>query len=562
MWETIMSDTTRRDCGPRLNIALFAVIVTTAMLAGCGGSSEPVATDAATAPAVAINVQPSGGGWVPPPGPTIAVQPQDATVGAGAGVTFSVSARAPAPAVITNYRWIKDGTSVVAQGLNASSYSITAADAATHGGVYTVEVSSSNGGGTTSAPARLSVIRGDWAPLGGRPLATGALAQQAALALCDGPTVAYLAPGGGGVAQVRVARFDGKAWVPVGHAALNVDPARAAMDPAMDCSEISGTPRPVVAWSEDTAPTGRTIQVKVWTGTQWVAVGNVGSAAGADARKPTLRLAPANDGWAKGSHLRTRSAIGWVENGFPRAKYWGGQSWQTYVLGFPGGSGVSTLALTLDLQSKAGGIEQYPPLTAHVQRRPAGGSAVSTSGNWAGWAQLGVAPSPAAPSTTPLSIAGIGYGTDPAGPGAVAVWTAGTQTYSIESSQLLGSDYVTALLQPLLPSQPNWAPYATAYTGRDLHAVAFDPRARISECSFGGRLSFALAVNDSNGTSVLRANCVRSTADPLVWQTMYRVHRRPAVSLSLRLASDTDPLFAAVEPVAGGHALSVWRYYP
>ena len=74
-------------------------------------------------------------------------QPQAQTVAAGASATLSVTATGGGGSSLT-YQWRKDGVNV--SGANASSYSITSAQAS-HAGSYTVVVSNTAGSVTSSA---------------------------------------------------------------------------------------------------------------------------------------------------------------------------------------------------------------------------------------------------------------------------------------------------------------------------------------------------------------------------------------------------------------------------
>lgn len=535
-------------------------------LGGCGGGGGDSDTAGGPADAARKHAQAAGA--------AITQQPSSATVAAGAGVSFSIDASATVGSTITGYHWRRDGTVIFRdrQGSGHSSYSIPSVVAARHAGSYSVDVLTTNGT-VKSAKATLSVLAGaDWARLGGRVIASGSGSAQPSLTLCDSPTLAWIDTSVPGPAQLRVSRFDGTAWTALG-AALNANPASGASEPSIDCLGASGTPRPVVAWSEALSAGGRAIRVKAWDGKTWLsALGNAVPIAtnGADARKPVLRLAPANSHWFTAGPVTTHSALAWLEGGFARAKFWNGRGWQTYVTGWPAGSGLADLALTLDLthpSNDSNAPDDYRPLTAHVTALSAGQTAVGVQAHVTGWAQLGTAVSPNSPAASPLAIAGIGFTNDGGGGGngAVAVWAAGSAAYSIGSSRLSGSAYDTALTSPLGP-QPAWAEFANPFSGTDLHAFSFDTRALETQCVAdpSTRPTFALALNDTRGTRVLTARCNGRATDPLDWVAVQPAHARPATALSMKMETGTtpQPVFAAVEAVGGRFELSVWRFYP
>lgn len=529
-------------------------------LGACGGGEPERSSLAATADARARALA--------APGVVITEQPQSAVVASGSGVAFAVAVSVKG-ATITGYLWKRDGKSVFrdTQRSDRSTYAIASVGAA-HQGTYTVDVLTTSGT-LTSNKATLSIIApGDWAQLGGRAIASTGTAQQPSLALCDQPTLAWIEAGT--VTRLRVSRFTGTQWATMG-AALNVSLSGAASEPSLDCVDdaATGTRRPVVAWAETVATGGRAIHVKAWDGTQWLpVVGNGGpiSGVGADVRQPVLRLAPVESASAVWPLpiIHSRSALAWVEDGFARAKMWNGAGWQHYVNGFPSGSGLSGLALTLDQAQQQGSFNTYPPLMAHVRSLSSGQTAVAAQANVGGWASLGLAPSPLLPATSLLRVAGIGFGIDSngGGAGAVAVWTAGSSEYTIDSSRLFGSAYDTALNQPL-NAQPAWAAFAYPFIGVDLHALSFDPRALSTRCADGGsRPTFALAVNDSRGTRVLSARCNGPETDPLDWTAMQRALIGTASALSLRMESDSVPVVAVSMQVNGRFDLSAWRFFP
>ena len=529
-----------------------------------------VALIAFAAAGLPLHAQAQGGPPLAPP-PTISGQPQPATVGFGAGVSFSVSARAAPRDFITGFRWYRDGLPV-AQGLNLATYSIAATDAFSAGN-YTVEVSSLTGS-TLSLAARLTVVSGGWARLGGRAVSHNAAAQPPALSLCDGAKLAWVQTNAAGIDELRVSRFIGTGWVQMG-AVLNQSATAHAAEPSIDCSDWApagavGPQQPVVAWSEGSG-NARAIQVKAWNGAAWVAVlGGSGaiSGAGANARKPVLRLAPNDPHWISNASIRALSALSWTENGVARAKHWNGADWQTYIGGHPGSTVQGDVALIHDTRyvTANGGASVYPPLLAHVAPLGPVGLGQSTLtvqvNSIGGWTALGQTPGPLGGVAAPLRLAGIGFGTQRIGDGAVAVWASHNNgNFSIGSAQLFGPDYTNALRHPFDPP-PAWAAHANPATGFDLNALSMDPRALQTQCpSTDRRVSFAIAVNDFNGTRVLRSVCKGTVAAPLDWEEVGSPHPGRASAVSLRMESESTPVFAELVPGSGASDLSVWRFY-
>jgi hypothetical protein len=535
-----------------IHCALAAALV--AALAACGGGDPQRAiAQAGDERAHALAV----------PGVIITEQPRSAAVASGSGVAFSVVTSVQRK-VITGYLWHRDGHPVFrdTRTSDRSTYSIASVGAA-QAGTYTVRVLTTVGT-LDSNKATLSIIApGDWAQLGGRSIATSGTAQQPSLALCDQPTMAWI--DGGGASRLRVSRFTGTQWIAMG-AALNVSSSGVASEPSLDCvaDAATGARRPVVAWSETVATGGRAIQVKAWNGASWISVlGDGGPISGTNARWPVLRLAPIESASAVTPPpiIHSRSALAWVEGSSLAFKVWNGVAWQLYLNAHPLGANQGAAALALDEARQQGSFNTYPPLLAHVTPLPSFQTALSVEANVAGWDALGQ-PSPLSPAASPLTVTGIGFGNDSfgVGPGAVAVWTAGSSAYTISSSQLFGSDYEAALNLQLNPA---WAAFAYPFTGVDLHALSFDPHALSTRCLDGGsRPTFALAVNDSRGTRVLSARCNGSGTDPMDWTALQRALIGTASGLSLRMESDTVPVVAVSASANDLFELSVWRFFP
>ena len=370
-------------------LALSAVLGST----GCGGSSDDADTGVAQSNAQRMHAL--GGGLGPQLGlPIIDKQPANASVGVGAGVSFSVVAHAPPGNIVSGYLW-RHKNAVVQTG-QATSWAIPNVALADAGDV-SVEVQSLNGN-VLSTNATLTVVSGDWAQLSGRVVSSDTVSQQPALSQCNGAKLAWIKTSAAGIGELRVSQFNGVLWLPLGNA-LNVNASESATEPSIDCSDFSGTPRPVVAWSEGIG-NARTIRIKAFDGTGWATVGSAVTAGGVNARKPVLRLAPFNGGSASTRHVHAWSAIAWIEGGFSKAKFWNGVDWQTYTLGFPSGSRLSDLAMTLDSEHTAGAARDFVPLVAWIGAASGGRTPVGAQVNVGGWRQLGLSPSAGTPGAT------------------------------------------------------------------------------------------------------------------------------------------------------------------
>jgi len=113
-------------------VLIFALIMASFTVSGCGGGS-------------------TGGHIDPPVAPSITTQPASATVTAGQTATFSVSASGTSP---LSYQWQKNGA--VLSGANSNSYTTPVTTTTDSGEKFTVTVSNS-AGSVTSSIATLTV---------------------------------------------------------------------------------------------------------------------------------------------------------------------------------------------------------------------------------------------------------------------------------------------------------------------------------------------------------------------------------------------------------------------
>lgn len=523
-------------------------------MAGCGGSAEVTQT-AATGPAEpgSLNARATASG---PVVLRILAQPTGATVASGSGVSFTVSAEAATNGGPLRYRWT--GPNGLISSATTATLSIAAATASDVGN-YAVTVSDRTGW-INSNKVPLSVVSAAWAQIGGRELATSPASQQPSLALCGQPTVAWIETGPpGATGRLNVWRFSGTAWTKLGVGVLNQSSAANAAEPTLDC--VDG--QPVVAWTEG-AGAARNVYIKRWNGSAWVAVGGAGIAlnqnVGSTASKPVLRVnyvLPTTDPIRPTiGQLPQYSALAWIEDGQAKAKFWTGSGWQFYIGGTgPGGNGVTEIALTLDIEEPT---KVSPPVIAMNVPLPASRRTVSASTNRGGWRAIGASPSPPIPNATALALGGIGMGLDRGGRLPIAAWITGSANYSMDSTRFASVDFTDTQLGLITPT-PTWSTYALSVTDGNLKAASFDPREFRITCTGERVPTFGYAIGNSSGFSVLRGQCNNA---PLSWERVVPRFSGVMEALSLRMASESDPVVAGVQLVAGQYRLSVWRYSP
>jgi hypothetical protein len=156
-----------------------------------------------------------------------------------------------------------------------------------------------------------------WVLLGGASLTISGVAPSPSVAIGPGnvPFVAYSeAVPAGDVARLRVQRFDGAAWVPVGPA-VNATSLNAALEPSLAFSP-SGVPH--VAWASNSA-TQRNILVARFNGATWDRVGPdmpLNYTPGALASNPSLAFG------TNGTPM-----VAWIENSAVKFKLFSGTAW-------------------------------------------------------------------------------------------------------------------------------------------------------------------------------------------------------------------------------------------
>jgi hypothetical protein len=156
-----------------------------------------------------------------------------------------------------------------------------------------------------------------WVLLGGESLTVSGVAPSPSAAIGPGNVafVAYTeAVPAGDVARLRVQRFDGTAWMPVGPA-VNAGSLNAAFEPSL---AFSPTGIPHVAWASNSA-TQRNILVARFNGTTWERVGPdmpLNYVPGALASNPSLAFG------ANGTPM-----VAWIENSAVKFKLFTGTAW-------------------------------------------------------------------------------------------------------------------------------------------------------------------------------------------------------------------------------------------
>lgn len=495
--------------------------------------------------------------FFPPPLPVnIKQQPLPARVAAGHGTEFSVLAIPDKNVVITRYDWMLDGR--IVQTGTKPVWAIPAAQLSQAGQVSVNVVTSA--GTVTSQAARLDVIGSGWVQVGGRPVSTQAAAQAPAVEVCGDISVAWVQTASG-PGQVQAHRFDGTGWRRMGAASVHARAGSDGAEPWLQCSDMPGHEGPLLVFSE-AAASGRTIELRRFDGRNWLPLTSPPATAGAEARKPILRVVSGLGFWPPMTQIATKTAVAWLESGRPKVYQWLGQSWAG---GFAPGQDQDQLALAVDTFLRKPATAPYPALLAGTVRgsfgalnnrwRPDVGSNVFGS-----WSSVGHSLAVPTPAGIPVRMLGLAASEDASAPRATVVWAEiNGSAYTLKSASLGGIDYELSMLD--LNAQAAWQGYASARGGTGLAATAFDAQAHEGPCfpTLGTVKSFTLALTDALGTDVWRTDC--SNGLP-AWRTLGNRLPVRSAALGLRMLDWRTPLVASVEPrPGGGHQFSVWRYH-
>lgn len=484
--------------------------------------------------------------------------PEAAQVGVGDGTAFTVQVRTEPGVSVLGYQWRRNGRALP-RGGDKPVWSVTVGSRADAGDI-TVDVIGSRGTVTT-APVRLDVVSAGWAPLGGRPMAAAGVALQApSLAHCNDPHLAWVQLAGG-QGRVQVHRFDGQQWQRVGAAGQVNDAGSDGGEPSLQCSQEGGT-WPVVAYSQS-AGSGRAVGVRRFDGTDWRNVGSVPAPPDGQARAPLLRLVPSDNDYGDAyapQHIVGGSMLAWLDRGTVRSARWSSLSW----LGGPSsGQDVRAHDLVVDTALRGPQGRLFPKLLGQADH-PVSGLAqdrwqphVQTE-SYGPWTGVGAPPALPAPSGVAVRVRGLGFAaTENSRPRVVVLWSQGDASYALKSATLWSTDYEDAMSPA--SSLVAWQPYAVDFTGTGLLATAFDPQAQEPLCT-GAAAPFALALTDSRGTRVLRADCAQGGLP--VWRAQGGVLPRVGRALGLRYQGPSTPLLASVEDGPKGAQLTVWKLYP
>lgn len=497
-------------------------------------------------------------GFDPLTGIEIVRAPEAATVGVGDGTVFSVQARAAPGVTILGYQWRRNGRALV-KNATKPAWATTVAAAADAGDI-SVDVIGTRGTLTTPT-VRLDVVSAGWAPLGGRPLAVMGVGLHApSLMACNGLQVAWVeqvaAQG-----QLRVHRFDGQQWLRTGGSAEIGDAGRDAGEPSLQCSQEGGT-WPVLAFSQSTA-TGRGVQVRRFDGSKWQPVGSVAAPPDGQARMPQLRLVPSDNDYGDAyapQHIVGGSQLAWLDRGTVRSAQWSSSAW---IGGATAGLDVRTHDLAIDTALRGPQGRLFPHLMA-LADHPVQGlyrdrwRAQVSSDRFGPWLEVGAPAAPAAAAGVPVRVLGLGFAaTENSRPRVVLAWTEGEASYTLKSATLFSADYETAM--GAASSAVTWQPYASDFSGSTVRAGAFDSQPQEPLC-IGAAAPFALALTDSRGTRVLRAECGQGGLP--VWRVQGAALPRTALALGLRYQGPHTPVVASVESGPKGQQLTVWKLYP
>lgn len=482
-------------------------------------------------------------------------QPQPARIGVGEGVVFRAQAEIDPPHVVMGYQWQRNGVAI--PGAQSRELRIDAATASDAGDI-TVKALTTSPRSSSSQAARLEVVNLDWAPLSGRLLSPAAAPHQPSLTRCGARMVLAWVERVGpvpGVATLRVSRYDGARWEPLGTATLAGTTGHHASDPALGCAWFQAREWIVLAWTESATTSGpKTLHVKRFDDQRWQPVGAplAAGASGSPAR-PQLRMASEESDNAGGTMVGRRSLRSYLFNGRMRHEQWDGGQW--VLLGDGPLHSGSTPAVALDTVTRPSPAGRaLAPLQLSNQRIAVGqtqlvvsSSQVQWQGQWQGLGQP-----LAAPTGSAYNLVGLALTSNVSTPQAVALWRdGGGGNPSLRSAMLSGQAYLDALDLPNPPAAVAWTGYAAPFNVNiGAFLSAFDPEGYRANCP--GKRSLAMALADSVDTRVLRANCPPGTQqgqpiDPMAWERVGNALPRRPASMALKMHDIDHPVLALVE---------------
>ena len=487
---------------------------------------------------------------------SIKQQPLPARVAVGHGTEFSIVVIPEKNVVITRYDWMLNGRIV-----KTDSKPVWVVPAAQYSQAGQVSVNVVTSAGTvTSQAARLEVVGSGWVQVGGRAVSTQVAAQAPAVEVCGDIAVAWVQPGSG-PSQVQAQRFDGTGWRRMGVNSLHARAGSDGAEPWLQCSDMPGHEGPLLAFSES-AISGRTIELRRFDGRNWLTLTSPPATAGAEARKPILRVVSGLGFWPPMTQMATKTAVAWLEAGRPKVYQWLGQSWAG---GFASGQDQEQLALAVDTFLRQPATAPYPALLAGTRRGSFGAlnnrwRPEVESNVWGSWSPVGHSLAVPTPVGVPVRVLGLAASEEASASRATMVWAeVSGAAYTLRSASLGGVDYEQSMLN--LNAQGAWQSYAAARGGTDLAATAFDAQAQEGPCypTLGTVKSFTLALTDALGTDVWRTDCRSGVPE---WRTLGNRLPVRSTAMGLRMLDWRTPLVASVEPKpGGGHQFSVWRYH-
>jgi hypothetical protein len=454
---------------------------------------------------MALLVAPAFAQWVPPPPPVnIKQQPLPARVAVGHGTEFSIVAIPEKNVVITRYDWMLNGRIV-----KTDSKPVWAVPAAQYSQAGQVSVNVVTSAGTvTSQAARLEVVGSGWVQVGGRAVSTQVAAQAPAVEVCGEHQPWPGCSPAAGPGQVKVQRFDGTGWRSMGATSVHARVGSDGAEPWLQCSDMPGHLGPLLAFSESAAA-GRTIELRRFDGRNWLTLTSPPVIAGAEARKPTLRVVSALGAWPPMTQMATNTAVAWIEAGRPKVYQWLGQTWGG---AFATGQDQDHVALAVDTFLRTASSAPYPALLAGTRRgsfgalnrwRPEVESKV-----FGMWSPIGHSLAVPTPAGVTVRMLGLAASEEASAPRVTVVWAElNGAAYTLKSATLGGTDYESSMLNS--NAQAAWQGFASERNGTDLAATAFDAQAQEGPCYpiMGTVKSFTLALTDSRGTDVWRTDC-------------------------------------------------------
>lgn len=240
--------------------------------------------------------------------PVITTQPADVSVAAGNTATFSVFVSGTTP---INYQWSRNGVAIA--GATAANFSTAVTTSADTGSQYSVVVSNS-AGSITSRTATLTVTSvsagGSWRPLLIASVDASApqrRVRSVAVNTAGDPFVAFREG-----TSIRVMRSDGTTWTAIG-GAVNTTPSESGT-PALD---LDAAGQPVVAWPEGPFANSD-VRVAQWNGSAWLPLGAdpVDDLRSNHARMPDIDIGPNGPvvAWIEGDRVIVKrwAGTGWV----------------------------------------------------------------------------------------------------------------------------------------------------------------------------------------------------------------------------------------------------------